>query len=268
MSGVRTKLLNEKAFDAPLSAEAMYWLGWLATDGSVVYNGEGTWIISLKLSPKDRHIVEAFKEFLGSTHTLGEAQDGKDIRLQFTSTYMATRLAELGIVPNKTLKLKVTDEVATSSEFWLGAIEGDGSVSLVTHTKPYGEYEYLTLQLVGASKPFQEQFVTYLESISPDVKPAIGLKPKSTHSKNPCYQTQIRGSKAYRVIQKMLSKSKVTPLLNRKWDVFRTSTSPIDKVARKDQIFTLRSQGETFASIAQKVNLSISQTKQLARSGG
>jgi hypothetical protein len=156
---------NEAAFDAPLSAEALYWLGFLATDGCVVSNrgnGGGQDQVALTLARVDRGHVLAFRDFLQSNAPLLDSMNLKNwveypwTMLRVSSQKLCDQLAGLGITKRKTFTLVVTDALASSPDFWRGALDGDGTVRWSTGKQPYA-------QLVGASLPFLQQFMSFCE---------------------------------------------------------------------------------------------------------
>lgn len=136
----RIYALNEAAFDE-LTPESLYWLGVMATDGHVgrAKKGQHTRHVTLSLQERDIALVEAFRDFLGSTHPI-KLRDYHKKRseshqrmcvLTVASGRLADRLESLGLVPNKAeLGLTVPPEVAQSSAFWRGCIDGDGTVKI------------------------------------------------------------------------------------------------------------------------------------------
>lgn len=164
---------NERAFDAPLTAEALYWLGFLATDGCVVTNlgaGGGQDQIALKLAVIDKDHVQAFRAFLGSDAPLLESANVRQgvrypwVMLRVSSQVLCDRLVELGVTKQKTFTLRVSEELAESPDFWRGALDGDGTIRWNTGKQVYA-------QLVGASLPFIEQFAAFCGTIGVRLNP-------------------------------------------------------------------------------------------------
>ena len=125
-----TRKVNHDAFDG-LSREALYWCGILASDGCV-YNSRGRAVVAY--SSVDVEHVLKFKAFLGAEHRViikeahGFANGRPQAVLSFTSWKIVAFLISHGIVPNKSLTLQVSDVLASSSDFWRGMIDGDGSI--------------------------------------------------------------------------------------------------------------------------------------------
>lgn len=117
--------LRQDAFAVP-SPERNYWAGFLMADGCVCGNE-----ITLRLASVDEAQVLAFREFAGSGHTVmhiaRNGYDGKTAEvLTFRSSIMAADLAKLGIIPRKSLVAEAPSELAMDSDFWRGAVDGDG----------------------------------------------------------------------------------------------------------------------------------------------
>lgn len=148
---VRT--LNEDVFDE-LTEEACYWIGFLFADGSVNSRPGATLKISVGLAIVDRAHLEKFREFLGSSNTVGVNRDGEACQFSITSNKLAGRLLELGRYEG------VIDAGLTSSRhFWRGVVDGDGSIGAY----PYGRSNRLRPQLrVVGRMALLKEFVTFL----------------------------------------------------------------------------------------------------------
>lgn len=124
--------VNHSAFDeiTPLSA---YWAGFLMADGNVWRNR-----VALRLSSPDGNHVEKFKKFVESNHKItvipAAFRHGLNMSeayfLTFTSPRMVQRLAEFGIVPNKSLTARCSEILSGNRDFWRGVVDGDGHLSL------------------------------------------------------------------------------------------------------------------------------------------
>jgi hypothetical protein len=257
------------AFDDPLSPEALYWLGWLTTDGCV-----SPPVISLKLAPKDRHIVEAFHHFVGCGSVaeypsrISNGRNGETItssgsvEWQVGRKYLVDRLGHLGIVPKKTTILEVPAQLATSPEFWCGAIEGDGCIAVSTTKKSYGSYGYLNVNLVSSSHIFLNQFSRFTESLGFTFSTS-----EKTYSKlrtTPSFVAQLIGEQAVLFAKRLLSVTKFQPLLRRKWDAVPGDEWE-SRASRNDRIVALRKSGLKIDEVAAKVNLSRTQVKAVLR---
>lgn len=143
--------LNENIFDIIDSHEKAYWLGFLATDGGVYKNA-----ISLHLAIKDIDHLQKFKTFMECDHKISVKKRKHDsCRIRFKSKKLRIRLAELGIVQNKTFILKFAENIPNEflNSYILGLIDGDGSFCISKYSNT------LTFSIVSAS----EQFIVSLQ---------------------------------------------------------------------------------------------------------
>lgn len=116
-----------------LTADASYWCGFFAADGTIVGRTDGSPEIALHIAQRDREHVEAFRSFLGSTHAIVQTAPGKGtyegstggVRLSVRSAPLAARLAELGVKRGP-----LSPDLAVSRDFWRGAVDGDGYIGV------------------------------------------------------------------------------------------------------------------------------------------
>jgi hypothetical protein len=136
-----------EAFD-DLTDEAAYWVGMLITDGCIVGNGRR---VKLSLQVRDIPTLERFKSFVRTTAPVGKPHIGS-ATVRFSSPYMCRRLAELNVVPRKSMIAQAPEILLDNRHFWRGVIDGDGSVLPNPLTSP-------RLSLCGASSaPLLKQF--------------------------------------------------------------------------------------------------------------
>lgn len=181
---------KSEAFDV-LTPEACYWLGVLAADGCVRMRGRSC-ITVLKVD--DRTLVESFKSFTASEATIftGQRPNGKSwFSIQLSDRHIFTALCSFGIVPNKSLILKVSPRLSASRDFWRGAVDGDGCLCI----KSTG---YFCLTLCSGSLDFILQFVGFLASIGIERKITVDARKNS-----PLYSVQLSGWQARRLLQEL-----------------------------------------------------------------
>jgi len=172
--------LNHCIFDE-LNENSAYWIGFLMSDGSLSISKTrdkySCYHIDLSLSSKDELQIEEFREFIGSNHKITkfknkdkiihmnkkETKDTYTSSLHIVSKKIFDKLAEYGVVPNKTTREKVIG-LESNRDFWRGVIDGDGSVMII-NGKP-------SISLVG-SKDLLEQFNNYAKSIYPDSNSSV-----------------------------------------------------------------------------------------------
>lgn len=122
--------IDHRAFARP-AAQAWYWMGFLAADGCVTDRAA----IQLRLAGRDRGHLEALREFVGagrmgsdSGRISGPHRDGSSC-LTFVSQLIAADLwRHARIAPRKTLVYTPGPRAATQPAFWLGMLDGDGTV--------------------------------------------------------------------------------------------------------------------------------------------
>jgi len=150
--------VDHTVFSTPLSEEAQYWLGFLLTDGSVVYPKGGNFLpkISLELQARDKSQVELFQDFIRSTYPLYYNKHVDAWRVCVASVELANVLAPYGFVQRKTRTVVVALDLLNSRHFWRGVIDGDGWIA-----------EDGSFEVVSASVKFLQQFVQYVLTVSP-----------------------------------------------------------------------------------------------------
>lgn len=134
-NGMRKYGLNENYFDQIDSHDKAYILGFLFADGS---NNLKKHTVSISLQEEDKDILEKMRELVESEkelefldysnkHDFGYNYKNQ-YRLLFFSGHMCSSLKNLGMIPNKSLKLlfpTIPDEYLNS--FIRGYFDGDGS---------------------------------------------------------------------------------------------------------------------------------------------
>ena len=141
----RTKRpINTEAFASFNTEEAVYWYGWLLTDGCIQDNNQ----ISIGLKGSDSEVIHKFAEYLGESVTVKEAtyfhnQLGKNVSyasLALMDGVIASRLREQGLAPRKSCKEKLPKFDWLDGEyapiFWRSVLEGDGFISNYQNRHP------------------------------------------------------------------------------------------------------------------------------------
>lgn len=123
--------LREDAF-AELTEESAYWIGFLMADGCISKGGtKGTQpSLRLDLAGKDEAHVVAFREFLGSSHSLNRRSFGNDytaVNLQVRSQALVDGLALYGVTGLKPQRVPCADLIG-NRHFWRGMVDADGSL--------------------------------------------------------------------------------------------------------------------------------------------
>lgn len=166
--------VNHQVFDNPQFDEnACFYLGLLMADGSVSKQN----VIKLSLSGEDGEVVRQFRDFMESCHKLHlspahkrpiherECHIQEATRLAFTSSRIARKLADYGIVCNKTGSAAFTysflDSLDDKSQAALfrGAVCGDGWLGCARTDSPMVWQP--SIGLCG-SRELCEQFQTFV----------------------------------------------------------------------------------------------------------
>ncbi len=160
-----TKKVRLDAF-SELDDLTCYWVGYLLADGGVHNN-------CIKLSSIDYEVIARYVLFLGgytSCITTREARDclinGKLANAKecytyaFNSKEIAARLAELGLVENKTFIVKAPDILKNNRHFWRGYLEGNGHISVDSQNRA-------VFEISSGSKVILEQFMEYANLLVP-----------------------------------------------------------------------------------------------------
>lgn len=120
--------INEDYFDVIDNQDKAYWLGFIAADG---YNREDRGYIEFRLHKQDIDILNKFKQCLSSNHNI---QIYKDTYCNLTiySSKLSKKLAEYGIIQNKTYSLQLPNiENSLFRHFIRGYFDGDGCFSVI-----------------------------------------------------------------------------------------------------------------------------------------
>lgn len=124
--------LNEKAFDK-LSTEAFYWIGFLLADGNVHKTKTRSWQLCVGLAARDSEHIEKFKKFIGCNKPLYFNKKNGGVFLIVYSNYLCERLAQFGIIPNKSKVVKIPEICKNNRDFWRGMVDGDGWISVANN---------------------------------------------------------------------------------------------------------------------------------------
>lgn len=118
---------NPAAFDS-LSPEALYWLGFIFTDGCIDRQREGGWRLTVNLGPSDRGHLCKLRAFLQATNPVRERTSSGGCGFTLGSRRLTDRIRGYGMVPSRGLESRAIESLAVSRDFWRGAVDGDGWV--------------------------------------------------------------------------------------------------------------------------------------------
>jgi hypothetical protein len=138
--------IDHNAFEH-LDEETAYWVGFLMADGCIVGNN----CVQLSSHVRDLDHLRRFVAFAGSP----KRPIGVRGRLAVASLYspkLVEDLARFGVRPRKSYGATASESVVKMPAFWLGVIDGDGTVGL--SRAPY-------ISVCG-SKPLMKQYQAFL----------------------------------------------------------------------------------------------------------
>jgi hypothetical protein len=166
----RRYTVNDHAFKE-LTAEALYWVGFIMADGCIVreqrHGKIGNPRLVIRLQGRDHHHLESLRSFLKSSHPVTwHTRNGFSYAsLAVTSATIAADLATYGVTPAKSASATACPAASRSPDFWRGVIDGDGSICLLrTGTK--------ILSLTG-SRALLNQFRRFAQRLCPGLKAAV-----------------------------------------------------------------------------------------------
>jgi transposase len=116
--------LDETVFDE-INEESAYWIGFIISDGNI-YKGRNSNSINFGVNIKDKEHLEKLKKFMKCDKPLYFNKNAAFIA--FHSKKLQDKLAEFGIGPRKSNKIKTPEILKNNRHFWRGMIDGDGWV--------------------------------------------------------------------------------------------------------------------------------------------
>lgn len=153
---MKRKTFNEDYFEKIDSPEKAYFLGFIYSDGSLIYDeSKYRYKLNIKIHNKDSEILERFILLLDSEVKVWKSNTRDISEIGFSSKKMLNDLQKIGLSTNKTFTLiypKIDEEF--ESHFLRGYFDGDGCVR-INEDKRDGSKRG-DLRIVGGSIPFLE----------------------------------------------------------------------------------------------------------------
>ena len=137
----RKHTVNENFFDT-WNNEMAYVLGYIITDGNISWNTvKGYYSMTITAAAKDVDHLEAIRCLLKSTKPLLYSASTNSYRLIVNSKIVCRRLMQFGIIPNKSLVVRIPQiPYGYICHFLRGVVDGDGNVRFVNRKRsPYFE---------------------------------------------------------------------------------------------------------------------------------
>ena len=150
----RLYIINDDYFDN-IGHNQAYLLGFIAADGTVNKNDNS---IKIALSSVDKSFLEEMKKELKSNAPISDFEDKngfKHSEFRFSSVKIKQRLANFGIIPNKTYESFFPQNIPNEYliDFIRGYFDGDGSVSMAGSS--------LRFQICAYNKKTLENFINF-----------------------------------------------------------------------------------------------------------
>ena len=129
--------LNEDIFETIDAPEKAYWLGVIYSDGYISKINKYTNYLGISVAERDLEWIKKFKNFLNyngeikhyttskNAYTLGS----KYVRLLIGNNKLVSDLERLGVVEQKTKKIKAIPDIPYKDDFIRGYIDGDGALT-------------------------------------------------------------------------------------------------------------------------------------------
>lgn len=154
-----TYTVNEKFF-SEWSPEMAYVLGFIYADGNMSRNA-----YKIRISSKDRQILEDIKRVMSSTHSIKEESNkfGTWYTLSISNKKIYSDLRKLGVYPNKSLSMrmpKVPKELV--HHFIRGYFDGDGCIYEIKRKRPTPGIE---IDFATGSKYFAKSIIKILHEM-------------------------------------------------------------------------------------------------------
>lgn len=110
-----------------LTPEAMYWLGFLMADGCVHDESK----VTLGLARRDRRHLAKLRTYLRTdSRPIQYVPQSRSHVLKIHSRQIVSDLTHYGITTRKSLTARAQNGIDLQPTFWLGVLDGDGSIDM------------------------------------------------------------------------------------------------------------------------------------------
>ena len=217
------------------SSEFEYFLGILATDGSICNN-----IISLEFSEENKEILEYWNNFLGGNMNINIHTNSKGIdyyKISFQDKEFSELLETYGITPKKSYTLELS---YINWNILLGIFDGDGSLSIDNRHGISGKFriasgsERFLIQIQKFLKEFKINSTIYKNKISKCMSLTVGklediIMIYNNIYKNSSYFLKRKYDKFGPLLEKFNSKHSVNSVNEMEYS--KTEPSPLQEGA-------------------------------------
>lgn len=196
--------VNDAAFST-ITPESAYWLGLLMADGCVTLPRQ----VRLTLDQKDVYQLHRFYKFVGANqHKIHP--NGTCNQCSFTSEQIVHDLIGYGIIPLKsTTDTAAHPSLAQHPSFWLGVMDGDGSIG---HYRQYKNGSIVPCVRFSGNKSLMEQASTFIYD-----RIQRKAKPRQNKQCDHLWEISLRCHSAQKLLT-ILYENEV-PWLNRKKEI-------------------------------------------------
>jgi len=124
---------NFNYFDTINTANKAYFVGFIAADGALVVNNNGSMVLTISLHKQDKEILEVFKQEIQCGHEVQELKQRNNsmVRIAFSNPTINSALLYYGITPRKSKTLgNILQYIPEpyKKAFIIGYFDGDGSI--------------------------------------------------------------------------------------------------------------------------------------------
>ncbi|WP_459479513.1 helix-turn-helix domain-containing protein [Clostridium saccharoperbutylacetonicum] len=125
--GPKSKIQREDFFDNIDCEEKAYFLGYIMADGNVSVN-DNQYRLKFHISIKDKEIVDKFLKVINCSNKTSIRYKTESYYVSLTSVHMCKRLIELGVLPCKTGKECIPENIPADlvHHYLRGVFDGDG----------------------------------------------------------------------------------------------------------------------------------------------
>lgn len=201
---------DDGAFDT-LTAESLYWMGFLFADGCISEDDSGSPRLICALAEKDTAHLTKLQTFLRTTNPISKtdrtatSKGGPFARLSVRSKQLCAALKSHGFTTKR--QRSPSDRLVRSRDFWRGCVDGDGAVG----SNFQKGHWYAAVRLAGQPPVLSafQRFLTLNGLACPAIVPA-GEKTGSV------MEIETTGSTALAIIDTLYRNAPPTAVLERK----------------------------------------------------